>query len=165
MTTFVNAGNPTRLPDAFPTAGEIPPEFRLDSRRCERLYLVDGKIREWEGPLAEVSSPICLKDAPGLKRTVIGHVPSMDEGAILASLEAAVRAWDTGRGTWPTLSVAERIAAVEKFVERMVRVRDEVVTLLMWEIGKSLEDSRKEFDRTVEYIRRTIEALKEVDRV
>ena len=33
----------------------------------------------------------------------------------------------------------------------------------MWEIGKSLADSEKEFDRTVEYIRATIEALKEQD--
>ena len=33
----------------------------------------------------------------------------------------------------------------------------------MWEIGKSRADSEKEFDRTVEYIRATIEALKEQD--
>jgi glyceraldehyde-3-phosphate dehydrogenase (NADP+) len=47
----------------------------------------------------------------------------------------------------------------------MVERRDEVVRLLMWEIGKSLADSRKEFDRTVEYIHGTIEALKDLDRV
>jgi glyceraldehyde-3-phosphate dehydrogenase (NADP+) len=63
------------------------------------------------------------------------------------------------------MTVADRIAAVEEFARRMALVRDEVVTLLMWEIGKSLEDSRKEFDRTVEYIRGTIEALKETDRI
>jgi acyl-CoA reductase-like NAD-dependent aldehyde dehydrogenase len=33
----------------------------------------------------------------------------------------------------------------------------------MWEIGKSLSDSAKEFDRTVEYINATIEALKDMD--
>jgi aldehyde dehydrogenase (NAD+) len=38
-----------------------------------------------------------------------------------------------------------------------------VVSLIMWEIGKSLADSEKEFDRTVDYIRATIEALKELD--
>jgi len=42
----------------------------------------------------------------------------------------------------------------------MKAVRDEVVRLLMWEIGKNLADSRKEFDRTVEYIADTVEALK-----
>jgi len=41
--------------------------------------------------------------------------------------------------------------------------RQEVVRLIMWEIGKSLADSEKEFDRTVDYIRATVEALKEQD--
>ena len=31
----------------------------------------------------------------------------------------------------------------------------------MWEIGKNLNDSRKEFDRTVEYIKDTISKIKE----
>ena len=39
-----------------------------------------------------------------------------------------------------------------------------VVKLIMWEIGKSAADSVKEFDRTVEYIYATIDALKDVDR-
>jgi glyceraldehyde-3-phosphate dehydrogenase (NADP+) len=42
--------------------------------------------------------------------------------------------------------------------------RDEVVKLLMWEIGKNLADSEKEFDRTVEYIYDTIEDYKKMDR-
>jgi len=35
----------------------------------------------------------------------------------------------------------------------------------MWEIGKPLVESRKEFDRTVDYIVDTIDALKKLDRV
>ncbi|HUK63038.1 MAG TPA: aldehyde dehydrogenase family protein, partial [Dongiaceae bacterium] len=35
---------------------------------------------------------------------------------------------------------------------------------LMWEIAKSRADAEREFDRTVEYVRDTIEALKELDR-
>jgi glyceraldehyde-3-phosphate dehydrogenase (NADP+) len=38
---------------------------------------------------------------------------------------------------------------MEKFVGQMEKKREEIVTLLMWEIGKSLPDSQKEFDRTV----------------
>ena len=45
----------------------------------------------------------------------------------------------------------------------MVARRREVVKLIMWEIGKSLVDFQKEFDRTVEYIRATIDALKDLD--
>ena len=167
MTTpsaLVNDPMAKRLSHLFPSPDEVPPAWRLDPRGYERLYLLDGQVRTWDGPLAEVSSPICLRDNGTLKRPVIGQVPSMDEAAALAGLEAAARAWDNGRGPWPTLGVAARIDAVEGFVGRMLEMRDEVVKLLMWEIGKSLEDSRKEFDRTVEYIRRTIEALKDVDR-
>jgi glyceraldehyde-3-phosphate dehydrogenase (NADP+) len=46
----------------------------------------------------------------------------------------------------------------------MAQKRDEIVNLLMWEIGKSLPDSEKEFDRTIDYVKDTIEALKELDR-
>jgi glyceraldehyde-3-phosphate dehydrogenase (NADP+) len=153
-----------RLSRIFLSANQIPPEFRVDARDYERLYLLDGQLRPWEGPLADVSSPLCLQEAGILQRPIIGHVPAMDASTAMAALEAALRAWDNGRGHWPTLSVAARITAVEEFLVRMLKVRDEVVKLLMWEIGKSLDDSRKEFDRTVEYIRRTIEALKDVDR-
>jgi len=47
----------------------------------------------------------------------------------------------------------------------MVEQRSRVVRLLMWEVGKSLADSEKEFDRTVQYIRDTVDALKDLDRV
>jgi glyceraldehyde-3-phosphate dehydrogenase (NADP+) len=47
----------------------------------------------------------------------------------------------------------------------MKQRRDEVVRLLMWEIGKSLKDAEKEFDRTVAYIADTVDALKDLDRV
>jgi glyceraldehyde-3-phosphate dehydrogenase (NADP+) len=153
-----------RLAASFPTSETIPAEFRPNPSSYEKLYLLDGQVREWPGPYTEVSSPICVHQDGTLVRTIIGHTPSMDEDAAMAGLHAAVRAWDFGRGEWPTMSVAGRIAAVEKFIDRMVTVRDEVVRLLMWEIGKSLDDSRKEFDRTVDYIRLTVEALKDLDR-
>ena len=60
--------------------------------------------------------------------------------------------------------VAEHIRCTQKFVMCMKAVREDVVKLLMWEIGKSREDSEKEFDRTVDYIQDTIDALKNVDR-
>jgi glyceraldehyde-3-phosphate dehydrogenase (NADP+) len=53
---------------------------------------------------------------------------------------------------------------MERFVNKMIEKRDEVVKLLMWEIGKNLKDSEKEFDRTVIYIKDTIEEYKNIDR-
>ena len=87
----------------------------------------------------------------------------MDEARSDAVLEAAVAAYDNGRGQWPTMTVAERIACMQDFMRQMVAQREPVVRLIMWEIGKSLADSAKEFDRTVEYISATIDALKELD--
>jgi acyl-CoA reductase-like NAD-dependent aldehyde dehydrogenase len=79
-------------------------------------------------------------------------------------LYAGVKAYSNGRGEWPSMSVSQRIECVEKFTQKMIQKRDEVVKLLMWEIGKSLGDSQKEFDRTVQYIYDTIGALKDIDR-
>ena len=61
------------------------------------------------------------------------------------------------------MSVGERIACIEEFTKKMVAERRRIVQLIMWEIGKSFADSEKEFDRTVEYIKATIDALKELD--
>jgi len=53
---------------------------------------------------------------------------------------------------------------MQKFVDLMVLKRDQVVKLLMWEIGKNLTDSEKEFDRTVDYINETIKEYKKIDK-
>ncbi len=153
-----------KLKNAFPALERIPKEANVTDKKYEPVYLLDGKIVAWSGPLEKVSSPVCIRTNGKPERLIIGEVPSMDEATAMKGLQAAVRAWDNGRGLWPTMSVQGRISAVEKFVSKMQQVRDEVVRLLMWEIGKSWEDSYKEFDRTVEYIVKTIDALKEADR-
>lgn len=149
----------------FPRAADIPEEFRLTPVE-QRRYLVGGETREHEGAVEQVRSPVCLRDdeGDGVTQQIVGTVPLCGEDEALAALDAAVSAYDNGRGRWPTMSVAERIAHVEQFVFRMQEKRDEVVNLLMWEIGKPLSSARKEFDRTIEYVRDTIDALKELDR-
>ena len=88
----------------------------------------------------------------------------MDEKHALKALKAANKAYNNGTGKWPTMKVYERINCMQKFVDLMKGKRDEVVKLLMWEIGKNLNDSRKEFDRTVDYINETIKEYKKIDR-
>ncbi|MGB2470744.1 MAG: aldehyde dehydrogenase family protein, partial [Flavobacteriales bacterium] len=82
----------------------------------------------------------------------------------MAALDSAKKAYDHGRGAWPTAPAGERIAAMETFIERILPRRDEVVDLLMWEIGKKRSDSEKEFDRTVDYLRDTIAEYKNLQR-
>jgi len=157
------ADQPTELAKFFPRMEDIPEEHRLKDV-LDRRYLVDGKVMIWDGTCTDILSPICVQTPTGLQRPVVGRVPAMDEAAAVEALNCAVRAWSNGRGVWPTMTVAERIGCMEKFIAKMVTKRDEIVRLLMWEIGKNLGDSQKEFDRTVDYIRQTVSALKNMDR-
>jgi glyceraldehyde-3-phosphate dehydrogenase (NADP+) len=148
----------------FPSFEEIPVRFGMREPAAQTEFLVDGEIREWRGPMQEVSSPVCVTGSAGSEPVLLGSYPLLNAETAMEALTAAVRAYDSGRGAWPTMSVTERIRHVEEFVFRMKAKREEVVRLLMWEIGKSLRDSEKEFDRTVDYIRDSIDALKDLDR-
>ncbi len=149
----------------FPAVADIPERYRLNEPLEQTGYLVDGRMRQWGGPFQEVRSPVCIRTASGCERQLVGRFPLLTPEESLTALDAAARAYDCGRGAWPTMSVAGRIVCVQEFARRMKGVRDEVVRLLMWEIGKTLKDAEKEFDRTIDYITDTIDALKELDRV
>ena len=141
----------------------IPQEFLLDVVH-QKEYLSNGEMKAWEGELHTVNSPVCVQTPEGLKRKLIGTYPVCSQAEAMESLDAAVLAYNNGRGAWPTMSVQERIVCVENFTHKMLEKKDIVVKLIMWEIGKSYTDSIKEFDRTVEYIYATIDALKDLDR-
>jgi len=143
---------------------DIPAEFTLDEQVDQREFLSNGEMISWTGQVNEVFSPICVKTKDGLKRKRIGSFPVCTEKESIEALDAAVKAYDNGRGEWPTMSVTDRITCVENFTQKMIAKKDIVVKLIMWEIGKSYADSVKEFDRTVEYIYATIDALKDIDR-
>ena len=124
-------------------------------------YLVNGVLKHWTGAKAEVYSNIYYENgAP----TLLGSVPDMDTEAANEAINSAVAAFDKGKGDWPTMKVKDRIACMNTFVEKMRPHREEVVRLLMWEIGKTKNDACKEFDRTIDYILDTIEAYKKLDR-
>jgi len=156
--------NVSELEKLFPTEEQIPMEFNLTEPIEQREYLVNGEMRAWAGKTQDVWSPVYVRTANGLEQKRIGSYPITDPADAMEVLDAAVKAFNNGRGEWPMMSVSQRIDAVEKFTQKMISKRDEVVKLLMWEIGKSLGDSRKEFDRTVQYIYDTIGALKDIDR-
>lgn len=154
----------TTITDIFPTNQEIPNQYQIDEFIEQREYLINGELRQWEGPMNQVNSPICVKTAEGYQQKIIGSSPLLTSKEALEALDAARAAYNNGQGYWPTLKVKERIQYMEVFVGEMLKQRDEVVKLLMWEIGKTLADSAKEFDRTVAYIKDTISSLKDLDR-
>ena len=140
----------------------IPEEFQITSLIHQKQYLVAGELREWKGETSDVYSTISSTE--DYQPTLLGSIPTLGESEALEALNAACNAYDRGQGLWPTMKVVDRIACMEKFVSQMKTKREEVVKLLMWEIGKNLPDSQKEFDRTVEYVEDTIEDYKQLDR-
>ena len=152
------------LAEIFPTESFIPDQYKITTYLEQREYLIDGELKLWKGDLSPVMSPVCVKEGTTLKQKAIGSTPLLDAAEAMKALDAAVKAHDLGKGAWPMMSVTDRIGHVEKFLASMRTKRSEVVTLLMWEIGKSLKDAEKEFDRTCDYIVDTIKALKELDR-
>lgn len=153
------------LSQLFPAESDIPKNYQLDGMIDQREYLVNGELVQWNGDLAPVKSPICLRQPDGsLEQVILGSTPLLDAEAAMQALDSAVTAYDMGQGLWPTMGVADRIKHVENFLNKMKLQRDAVVRLLMWEIGKPLADSEKEFDRTCDYITDTINALKALDR-
>ena len=141
----------------------VPHEFDIKEPIKHKTFLINGKIASWKGEYSEVKSTI-LSSKKNIPYKLIGYSPKMNEKHALKALEAANKAYNNGTGKWPTMKVYERINCMQKFVDLMKGKRDEVVKLLMWEIGKNLNDSRKEFDRTVDYINETIKEYKKIDR-
>jgi glyceraldehyde-3-phosphate dehydrogenase (NADP+) len=139
----------------------IPKEYQIDTLIDQDTYLVDGELKQWKGETTPVYSTISSteKYAP----TLLGSIPFMGEKEAMEAVDAADLAYNNGQGLWPTMKVVDRIKCMADFVTQMKATRSEVVKLLMWEIGKSLGDSEKEFDRTVEYIYDTIESYKELN--
>ncbi len=140
----------------------IPEEFQIAAPLIQNTYLVNGELKEWNGPTTDVFSTISSTES--YAPTLLGSIPTMGVSEANEVVEAAVNAYDNGQGIWPTMKVTDRIKCMENFVNQMKLTRNEVVKFLMWEIGKSLPDSEKEFDRTVEYIVDTIEDYKKLDR-
>ncbi len=141
---------------------EIPDIYKITQTVEQNTYLVNGQLKPWTGDVAEVYSTISSTE--NYKPTLLGSIPQLGGEEALEVLDAACEAYDKGKGLWPTMKVADRIACMEKFVAQMKTKREEVVKLLMWEIGKPLGDSQKEFDRTIDYINDTIEDYKQMDR-
>lgn len=140
----------------------IPEQYQITEVINQKKYLIDGELKDWSGNSTEVFSTI--SSTSEYKPTLLGTIPDMGETEALDALNAALGAYNKGQGVWPTMHVKDRIECMETFVQKMSTKREEIVKLLMWEIGKSLPDSEKEFDRTVEYINDTIEDYKQLDR-
>ena len=62
--------------------------------------------------------------------------------AAVEAVESAFNAYAGGRGL-PTLTVKKRVESMLLFVQGMEQKREEVVRLLMWEIGKTRDAEKR----------------------
>ncbi|MCA9619729.1 MAG: aldehyde dehydrogenase family protein [Myxococcales bacterium] len=136
---------------------DLPP--RVDAA----TYLCDGRVIPWSGETREVVSPIATRAGDAFEPVVLGREASLGEAEALAAVAAAERAWDDGFGDWPAASMAERVVAVERFASALEERADAMAAMLMYEIGKSRDDSLKEVVRSVEYMRETVVELTRLD--
>ncbi|GAB1307797.1 NADP-dependent glyceraldehyde-3-phosphate dehydrogenase [Urechidicola sp. KH5] len=143
----------------------IPAKYQFDFTNQDS-YLLNGELKKWSGPVTEVKSAVYLKGVSGeLEPATLGTIPNMSEVEALNALDAAVDAYDNGKGCWPQLSLLERLSHIEDFLEYLKPTKEAVVKMMMWEIGKSYEDSCAEFDRTITYIEDTIREVKILDSI
>lgn len=148
----------------FPGPDTVIPALRADLPLDQRHWLADGVLHPWDGPRDDIDSPVWEEGPEGAAPVRVGSTPRLGRDQALAALEAAVRAYDNGHGAWPTAPLSERIACLQRFAFLMRQQRERVVTLLMWEIAKPRAAAEAEFDRTLDYIADTIDAVKEQDR-
>ena len=77
----------------------------------------------------------------------------------LEVLDIAKDAWKGGSGTWPQMSLRDRVKAIQTFMTVLQEQRTAIIEVLMWEIGKNLQDATSEFDRTMQFIQKLIETI------
>lgn len=151
------------LKKLYPAEENIPQEFRHTNIIKQNEYLINGEMLLWNGRKRKVFSPILIKENNKLKKKLLGYYPLLTKKEAMTALHSAVKAYDNGKGLWPSLDVNERIRYIEKFLFLVKQKKQEIAIVMMWEIGKSFQESLKEFERTIDYIQNTIYALKELE--
>lgn len=153
------------LASLFPTSEEIPERFRWTVDDTGLSLLVDGEVRRFGGDRQTIHSAVAVRSMDGaLTPLPLGPAALAGEAEGLAAVEAAARAWANGRGEWPRASTATRIACCRDWLGRVEALRERVALALMWEVGKPWKDALVEVDRTVEYVRATLDTLAEMER-
>lgn len=153
-----------KLRGLFVSLDEIPENIKIQRQLHQNKILINGELREWTGSLHKVFSPILItnKENGEIEKKQIGSYPLATTKETKEALDAAVNAYNGGRGEWPAMHISERIRHLNYFITEMREQKQEIVKLIVWEIGKTITDAEKEFDRTIDYINETIRSAKEL---
>lgn len=126
----------------------------------EQLPYVSPKMFLKGEVVPVISNDTPLMDVTGCcSSTAIGSMPQMSTDQAIQVLEDAKSGWNKGNGEWAQMRLSERIRAIEKFIVELKKSRDEIIKVLMYEIGKNFKDAESEFDRTIVFIQETIKTI------
>lgn len=104
-------------------------------------------------------SGCCSSDGAVLQPEEIGKIPQMSTELTMEVLDDAKKAWKGGSGTWPQMSLKERMTAITNLLEELKTQRETIVRTLMWEIGKNRKDAESEFDRTMQFCNQLLDTI------
>src|SRR5687768_9830499 len=95
-----NVSTNTTLDSIFKDDKSIPEEYAV-AEIHQKTYLLNGELVNWDGPFAEVYSPVCILTKNGPERKLLGSIPNTSGKEALEALDAAVAAYNNGLGEWP----------------------------------------------------------------
>lgn len=87
---------------------------------------------------------------------IIGTVPALSKKDIDNIYKSSTEAFKN----WSIIDSKERIKYVEDIKKNLIKMRDEISTVMCFEISKPLNACYAEFDRSIEYIDLTIKSYK-----
>ena len=94
---------------------QIPEQYQIKNQFHHNSYSINGDLSIWDGPISKVYSSIRTVNNNGeISPTLLGSIPDMDESKAIKALEAATKAFDQGKGVWPTMKVADRIKCMQR---------------------------------------------------
>ena len=102
----------------LPIFSDVPGEF-VPQMVEQDSFLLNGNLINWKGSKQDVYSAPVFAGTDGPTRIRLGSFPLFDEKTTDLVLESALRAYDLGRGEWPTMKVKDRIARMHLFVKQM----------------------------------------------
>ena len=108
----MNSENPSTFGQIFKSENEIPEEYKIKEIH-QKEYLLNGELIQWNGETTAIYSPVYICTENGLERKLLGSIPNIGVKEAIEILDASVKAYDSGFGEWPTMSVENRIKCMQ----------------------------------------------------
>lgn len=109
-------------------------------------FYVNGEWRESDTKeIIEIISPY--------NNNVVGKIQSISRSEV----DEAIKYAKLAQVEWQQLSIRERGAYLYKWIEELSKMKNDIATTIMQEVGKGFNDAVKEVERTIDLIQFTIE--------